>query len=58
MSTTAEGVETQEQLALVRAQGATEIQGFLFSPPLPPKALLNLLLADAGRGQGAIKKAS
>ncbi len=47
MSTTAEGVETEEQLALVRAQGATEIQGFLFSPPLPPAVLFNLLLADS-----------
>lgn len=46
MSTTAEGVETEEQLAMVRAQGATEIQGFLFSPPLPPAALLSLLRAQ------------
>ncbi|MGI9388145.1 MAG: putative bifunctional diguanylate cyclase/phosphodiesterase, partial [Methyloligellaceae bacterium] len=33
MSTTAEGVETEEQLASVRAVGYTEIQGFLYSPP-------------------------
>ncbi|MGV8853492.1 MAG: putative bifunctional diguanylate cyclase/phosphodiesterase [Devosia sp.] len=57
MSTTAEGVETEEQLALVRAQGATEIQGFLFSPPLPPAALFNLLLADAGVLQSKVRKA-
>lgn len=31
----AEGVETEEQLALVRREGCTEVQGFLFSKPLP-----------------------
>jgi EAL domain-containing protein (putative c-di-GMP-specific phosphodiesterase class I) len=36
METTAEGVETQEQLETVRAEGCTEMQGFLFSVPLPP----------------------
>ena len=35
MSTTAEGVETQEQLEAVRAEGCTEMQGFLFSRALP-----------------------
>ena len=54
MSTTAEGVETEEQLAMVRAQGATEVQGFLFSPPLPPAALVNLLRAE--NKQGAERK--
>ncbi len=31
--TTAEGVETKEQLDIVRAEGCTEIQGHYFSPP-------------------------
>jgi diguanylate cyclase (GGDEF)-like protein len=31
--TTAEGVETEEQLAEVRAEGITQIQGYLISPP-------------------------
>ena len=35
MTTTAEGVETKEQLDAVRAEGCTEMQGFLFSKPLP-----------------------
>ena len=35
MATTAEGVETKEQLETVRAEGCTEMQGFLFSRPLP-----------------------
>jgi len=35
MSTTAEGVETEEQLAWLRAEGCTEVQGYLFSRPRP-----------------------
>ncbi|MHA6689190.1 putative bifunctional diguanylate cyclase/phosphodiesterase [Devosia sp. A449] len=58
MSTTAEGVETEEQLEMVRAQGASEVQGFLFSPPLPPAALANLLHSEAAKAQTARKKAS
>ena len=36
METTAEGVEEQSQLAILTKQGATSIQGFLFSGPSPP----------------------
>jgi diguanylate cyclase (GGDEF)-like protein len=35
MKTTAEGVETQEQLETVKAEGCTEIQGYVLSRPLP-----------------------
>jgi diguanylate cyclase (GGDEF)-like protein len=35
MTTIAEGVETSEQLETVRAEGCTEMQGYLFSPPRP-----------------------
>ena len=46
MSTTAEGVETDEQLRAVREQGCNEVQGFLFSPPLEPADVLNLLAEE------------
>jgi len=39
IATTAEGVETPEQLERVRAEGCTEVQGYLFSPPRPASEL-------------------
>ena len=39
----AEGVETDEQLAFLRAQGCNEIQGFSFSHPLPADEFAQLL---------------
>ncbi len=38
MTTIAEGVETPEQLARIRAEGCTEAQGYLISRPLSPEA--------------------
>jgi EAL domain-containing protein (putative c-di-GMP-specific phosphodiesterase class I) len=35
MATVAEGVETEAQLEIVSEQGCTEVQGYLFSVPLP-----------------------
>jgi len=35
ITTTAEGVETPEQLDLIRAAGCAEVQGYLFSRPMP-----------------------
>jgi EAL domain-containing protein (putative c-di-GMP-specific phosphodiesterase class I) len=56
MSTTAEGVETEEQLQAVREQGCNEVQGFLFSAPLEPMQVLSLL-AKEGRPE-MFRKAS
>ena len=58
MSTTAEGVETEEQLEMVRQHGASEVQGFLFSPPLPPAALANLLHSQSAKIITGQRKAS
>ena len=49
MSTTAEGIETEDQLEAVRAQGCNEVQGFLFSPPLPQSGIDALFGETAGR---------
>jgi EAL domain-containing protein (putative c-di-GMP-specific phosphodiesterase class I) len=35
MTTTAEGVETKQQLELLRALGCAEMQGYLFSQAKP-----------------------
>ncbi|MGH6665504.1 MAG: EAL domain-containing protein, partial [Pseudolabrys sp.] len=43
MITTAEGVETKEQLTILRAEGCTQVQGFLFSEPRPAKEVPALL---------------
>jgi diguanylate cyclase (GGDEF)-like protein/PAS domain S-box-containing protein len=41
--TTAEGVETETQLDLLRALDCTEMQGYLFSPPRPAAQIAKLL---------------
>jgi EAL domain-containing protein (putative c-di-GMP-specific phosphodiesterase class I) len=39
LGATAEGVETLQQLRLVRELGCDVVQGYLISPPLEPRAL-------------------
>jgi EAL domain-containing protein (putative c-di-GMP-specific phosphodiesterase class I) len=43
ITTTAEGVETIDQLDWLRAEGCNEVQGFLFSPAKPASEIENLL---------------
>jgi diguanylate cyclase (GGDEF)-like protein len=43
ISTTAEGVETEAQLERLREEGCTEVQGYLFSQPIPAHEVRLLL---------------
>jgi EAL domain-containing protein (putative c-di-GMP-specific phosphodiesterase class I) len=45
MTATAEGVETAEQLDRITAEGCTEMQGYLFSRPLPASDIERLYLS-------------
>ncbi len=51
MKVLAEGVETQQQLDLVRRNGCDAAQGYFFSRPLPPKDLVSWL-ATYAKGHG------
>ena len=43
MTTTGEGVETQEELEYLEQEGCTEAQGYFFSEPKPARDVLKLL---------------
>jgi diguanylate cyclase (GGDEF)-like protein/PAS domain S-box-containing protein len=49
MSTTAEGIETQEELDYMKRQGCTEAQGYFFSKPCPAKDVHALLAKQAAQ---------
>jgi diguanylate cyclase (GGDEF)-like protein len=52
MSVVVEGIETNEQLELISADGTvTEAQGYLFSRPVPATRVRQLLAASHGRRQ-------
>jgi diguanylate cyclase (GGDEF)-like protein len=50
ISIVAEGVETTEQLGLLRTEGCTEVQGFLFSRPRPAQDVEAMLSYGLERG--------
>ncbi|GAC1339324.1 MAG: hypothetical protein NVSMB20_15600 [Bradyrhizobium sp.] len=54
MTTTAEGVETREQLDRITSEGCTEMQGFLFSKPLPAGEIERVFLSPSGTAAGGI----
>lgn len=43
MSTTAEGIETQDQFNLLREEGCDQLQGYLFSKPVPAREAVELI---------------
>ncbi|MEZ5763090.1 MAG: EAL domain-containing protein [Xanthobacteraceae bacterium] len=52
IATTAEGVETEEQMRYLDLEGCTEVQGYLYSKPIPAENIDDLLSgisAEAGR---------
>jgi diguanylate cyclase (GGDEF)-like protein len=53
MTTLAEGVETDEQLARVEADGCTDVQGYLISRPLPPERIGEFLQSHPERAAPA-----
>ena len=45
----AEGVETKEQLEVLRSQGCDILQGYLFSKPIPVDDVAPFLLSDVAK---------
>jgi EAL domain-containing protein (putative c-di-GMP-specific phosphodiesterase class I) len=46
MTTVAEGVETADQMERIRAEGCTDVQGYLISKPVSATEVLKFLSAD------------
>ena len=51
MTTTAEGVETEEQMRCLNLEGCIEVQGYLYSKPVPATEIVGVLERLAGRGR-------
>ena len=49
ITTTAEGVETTDQLDWLRAEGCNQVQGFLFSAAKPASEIEDLLVKFGAR---------
>lgn len=54
----AEGVETDEQLEVLRALGCRRVQGFLFAEALPPSDALQFATAGSRHGARSTRSAS
>jgi diguanylate cyclase (GGDEF)-like protein len=54
MTTTAEGVETEAQRAMLHTLGCSEMQGYLFSPARPAAELKTLFAARPAASQAAV----
>ncbi len=49
LSVCAEGVENREQLSFLRDAGCDTVQGYLFSPPVPEEAFLEIVRSASSR---------
>jgi EAL domain-containing protein (putative c-di-GMP-specific phosphodiesterase class I) len=54
LTVTGEGVETSEQFASLVGHGCDEMQGYLFSRPVPAEAFARLVLDHAPGGPGRL----
>ncbi|MEM9221530.1 MAG: EAL domain-containing protein [Pseudomonadota bacterium] len=54
---TAEGIETEHQRAFAAEAGYDELQGFLFSKPLPASAVVDYIVEKGGGGNGSVRAA-
>jgi diguanylate cyclase (GGDEF)-like protein len=52
-TTTAEGVETREQLDILRADACVEMQGYYFSRPIPGDEIASILLGQVEKAADA-----
>ena len=52
MISTAEGVETKQQLETLQSLGCIEMQGYLFSKARPPAEIVRMFLTDGERATG------
>jgi diguanylate cyclase (GGDEF)-like protein len=52
-TTTAEGVETREQLDILRADACVEMQGYYFSRPIPGSEITQMLLGQVQKAANA-----
>jgi EAL domain-containing protein (putative c-di-GMP-specific phosphodiesterase class I) len=57
IATAAKGIETEEQFDRVCRHGCAEVQGFLFSPPLPLSAIDALLGIAKTKAPGTVELA-
>lgn len=53
MTTTGEGVETEQELQILRENGCTQVQGYLISRPVPAATIATLLLKDVAHSRAA-----
>ena len=52
----AEGVETQDQAAILKQQGCDELQGFYFSQPMPARDITFLLGSPSRKARGSDRR--